>query len=419
MRLPFRTRIFVFVLFVGAVCSVISPAEGQDTPRRVVLFVVDGAGVGLWSIANFQTGQAHRQFPVVGLVDTRSYRGFYPGSADAATSFATGGRTFNGAIGVGPDSQPRETVLELAHDRGLSTGLVTTARVTDATPAAFSAHTPSRPDEAGIAVQQLGQGIAVFLGGGRRHFEARSRPDSADLVALIRTQHTYVETGEELAALSLDSVTSLYGLFTFSDMPVYPQRSPSLASMSSAALQVLDKDPDGFFLLLETESTDTEPHGNAEYDVLAGEMADVDSVIKVVFEYQRNHPETLFLMLGDHDTGGLAIQPASGRQGLTTTAARLDTAVVRLGESASLLEDPDLALLDSTRVLMDRLSAGMKQRAWSLDNEPRLVARYTTGSHTANMVPLFANGPESQRFGGIIDNFRIGQLLLEIVGREE
>jgi alkaline phosphatase len=138
-----------------------------------------------------------------------------------------------------------------------------------------------------------------------------------------------------------------------------------------------------------------------------------------VLEYQRRNPETLFVLLGDHDTGGLAIQRTGARNLLTRTAARLDTAGVRLGESTSLLDNTENALMDSTRMFMQRMSASLRGRARELNTENILVARYTTGSHTTNMVPLFANGPESQRFGGVVDNFRVGQLLLEIVGREE
>jgi len=416
----FRTQILVSLFFLGAVCGFVNSVEGQQTPRRVVFFVVDGAGIGLWSLANFQTENVSlRQFPIVGLVDTRSAYGFYPGSAAAGTSFAIGERTFTGAIGVGTDSLPRQNVLAAAQERGLATGLVTTARITDATPAAFSTHLVRRADEAEIARQQSEKNITVFLGGGRQHFDARGRPDSVDLIADFRERHTYVETDTELSALSLDSVSSLYGLFNWSDMPVYPDRSPSLSTMAAAALQVLDKDPDGFFLLLETESTDTELHHNVEFDVLAGEMVDVEDAIRVVLEYQRNNPETLFVLLGDHDTGGLAIQRARARQILTNTAAQLDTAGIRLGESASWLDSGEFALMDSTRILIDRMAAGIARRALELANEEIMVARYTTGSHTANLVPLFAKGPESERFSGVIDNFRVGRLLLEIVGREE
>ena len=200
-------------------------------------------------------------------------------------------------------------------------------------------------------------------------------------------------------------------------MPVYPERSPSLSEMASAALTVLDHDADGFFLLLETESPDTEGHHNVEYDVLAGEMSDVANAVRVVLEYQRANPETLFILLGDHDTGGLAVQSANAAQTLRNAAARLDTTGVRLGESASLLSGADLALADSTRALMDRMAVVLRQRAGGLGSQPLLVARYTTGSHTANLVPLFAKGPGAERFGGVIDNDVIGQILLEIVRR--
>jgi alkaline phosphatase len=84
-----------------------------------------------------------------------------------------------------------------------------------------------------------------------------------------------------------------------------------------------------------------------------------------------------------------------------------------------LLDDEGIALVDSTKMFMERMSASLRGRARGLNTEEIMVARYTTGSHTTNMVPVFANGPESQRFGGVVDNFRVGQLLLEIVGREE
>ena len=420
MREYFRTQINAFLMFCCVVCFAVPPLVGQDMPRRVVLFVVDGAGIGIWSIAAVQdSAQQLRRFPVAGLVDTRASEGYSPGSASAATSLATGVRSFVRAIGVDVDSQPRETVLEVARERGMATGVVTTARITDATPAAFTAHTAYRIDEPGIALQQLEQDVTVFMGGGRKHFDTSGRPDSMDLIGQIRERHTYVETADELSDLSLDSVTSLYGLFNWLDMPVYPDRSPSLSQMTSAALTVLDRDPNGFFLLLETESPDSEGHHNVEYDVLAGEMVDVGDAARVVLEYQRSNPETLFILLGDHDTGGLAIQSANKNRILTNTAQRLDTTGVRLGETTGMLEQAELALLDSTRTFMDRMSTVLRRRAGELSNETTLVTRYTTGSHTANLVPLFAIGPESERFGGVIDNHRIGQILLEIVGRED
>jgi alkaline phosphatase len=82
-----------------------------------------------------------------------------------------------------------------------------------------------------------------------------------------------------------------------------------------------------------------------------------------------------------------------------------------------MLTDADVALLDSTRTFMSRTSATLRRRAREVTDETMLVARYTTGSHTSNMVPLFAKGPGAERFGGVIDNHVIGQILLDMVGR--
>ena len=398
--------------------TVPTTSHSQDSPRRVILFVVDGGGIGVWSLADFQNYDlAVREFPVVGLVDTRASHGIYPGSASAATAFAIGERSFIGSIGVGPDSQPRQTVLEVAQEHGLATGLVSTARITDATPAAFASHLVRREDEAEVARQMSSKGIDVILGGGRRYFSPPYQPDSINLLPALRQNNAYVEDAAGLGALNIDTVTSLVGLFYESDMPVYPHRSPSLSEMTEAAIAVLDKDPDGFFLLLETESTDTEPHNNVELDVLAGEMADVNETINVVLDYQRNHPETLIIVTGDHDTGGLTVQPTAANRLLARAAARLDTTGIRLGEVSTLLDSTDQTLLDSTRYYMNRLASRLNRRARSVSGEALLVARYTTGSHSANLVPLFAIGPGADAFSGIINNDRVGQLLLELVKR--
>jgi alkaline phosphatase len=394
-------------------------AEGQDA-TRVILFVVDGAGVGHWSLANLSSAElALRQFPVVGLVDTRGADHIYTGSAATATAYAIGERTFRNAIGVGVDSLPRKTVLELAEERGMSTGLVTTGRITDATPAAFATHLSSRRYEWEIARRLTTKNITVLMGGGRDSFEAWDRPDSIDLVSTIKESYTFAETDADLQGLEMDTVTNLFGLFTPSDMPVYPERSPSLRAMTAAALEVLDKNSNGFFLLLETEQTDTQAHGNAGFEVLADELTDVDNAIRVVLEYQSRHPETLFIVLGDHDTGGLAVQTAGVANLLARTVSGLDTMRTRLSEASPLLDGAGRARADSIRVLMDRVSPQIRQRFSEAGSAAILVARYTSVNHTAQLVPLFAKGPGADQFGGIIDNWMVGQLLLAAVQSSE
>jgi alkaline phosphatase len=405
------------VVAVTVPLSLAAQLTGQN-PTRVIVFIPDGAGVGHWSVANLSTSDfALRQFSIAGLVDTRGADHIYTGSAATATALATGVRTYRGAIGVGPDTLPLKDVLELAQERELSTGLVTTGRITDATPAAFSTHVPNRVYEWEIARQLSVKNITVLLGGGRDSFEAWDRPDSTDLLALFREGHTVLETLAQLRELDADSVEALFGLFTGSDMPPYPLRSPSLTEMTNAALTVLDKDPDGFFLLLETESTDIEAHAQRPYDVIAGEMHDVNETIKVVLEYQRRHPETLFIVMGDHDTGGMTVQTAGAANLVGSTRSGWNDMADRLAEISGLLNGNESATVDSIRTLIAQLSEPLLQRRQDVGDGAILVTRYTSWNHTAQLVPLFAKGPGAERFGGVIDNDRVGQLLLEAVGR--
>lgn len=330
-------------------------------PPRIVLVIADGAGATYWAAAHFAADAlAVHRFPVAGLVDVQSASHRITDSAASATSYASGIQTYNGAIGVGPDTVPVPTVLELAARRGMSTGLVATARITHATPAAFAAHVPSRGMESEIARQIVEHDVTVVLGGGRTQFDPGTRPDSVDLLGAIRRDHVYVESAAELQALGADTVEALFGLFARDHMPPAAERAPTLAEMTSAALAVLDRNPAGFFLMVEGSQPDWRGHDNAPLGLLTAEMLDVDQAVAVALTYRERHPETLIVVTGDHETGGLALQ---------------------------------------------------------YDSLGTLSAAYASGGHTATLIPLFAIGPGAERFGGISSNDRVGRMLIDAVGR--
>lgn len=354
-------RLSIFAVLLTSLTA--SAGVRSQAPTRIILFVADGGGVGYWSAAALTMDSlAVDAMPVIGLIETGSADRVVTHSAEAATAFATGVRSFYNAVGVGPDSQPRTTVLEAAQSRGLSTGLVTTTALVDATPAAFASHVTDRGRASEIARQMAAHDVTVLLGGGRRAFERAMLPDSQSVLASMRRHYTYVEDAAGLAALRPDTIHRLLGLFAPADMPTAPERQPTLATLARTALAVLDQNPRGFFALIETEETDTQGHDNAPFDAIAREMRAFDETVRVGLDYQRRHPETLVIVLGDHDTGGLAV------------------------------------LQDSSRTVP--------------------VAAYLTGDHTANLVPLFASGPGAQAFGGIVRNDRVGQLLLRAVQGE-
>jgi len=333
----------------------------QTVPSRVILLIADGAGVEHWTLARFARQElAVGDFEIAGLVDTRGSGHVVTGSAAGATALATGTRTFFGAVGVGPDSTPRQTVLEAAKARGMATGLVTTTWIVDATPAAFASHVSSRTQLVDIMEQMTRLPVDVLLGGGRGIFERAEGTNSVDLRRRAMERYTYIETAAELEQLDTDGVTTLLGLFAPGEMPRAPERSPGLTSMMATALAILDRDPDGFFLMVENEGSDTEAHANVERDVLVAEMLDFDDAVRVALEYQERHPETLVVVTADHETGGLSLIP---------------------------------------------------------DQDRNVILQYSTRGHTAALVPLFASGPGAERFGGLKENWEIGRLLLEAVAR--
>jgi len=354
--------------------------SGADAPPRVIFIIGDGAGITYWTAASLASDNpAFKRFPVVGMVETQSADSTITDSGAAATAFASGIRTFNGAIGVDSDTNAVPTVLEVAQQRGMATGLVVTSTITHATPAAFAAHVEDRYMDWEIARQLAEADVDVLLGGGLRYFDPATRRDSSDgvdLLAAMATEYQVLLTPDEFHDVNTDSVSKLVGLFASRHMPDAFSRSPSLPEMTTKAIEVLDQDPDGFFLMVEGSQPDFRGEDNSTLDSVTAEMLDLDRAIGVALEYQRTNPSTLIVVVADHDAGGLALQhPLPG--------------------------EPDYVEVPR--------------------NDPAgrwpLVARYTTDGHTASMVPLFASGPGAERFGGVKENWEIGQLLFEAIGR--
>ncbi len=410
----FQSALLLPLLLAGLTTGI----EAQQAPIRVILFIGDGVGAGHWTAALVSVEDlAVKRFPVVGLVDTRNVDSSITDSAAGATAYASGVRTYNGALGVTPDSTAVPTVLERAQERGMAVGLVATSSVTHATPAAFAAHVPSRAMEFEIARQLLEHRPDVLLGGGRVWFDGEARPDSADLLGEIQREWTYVSTAAELQALDLREVDRLIGLFGENQLPLAEERSPTLREMTRAALEVLGRDAEGFFLMVEGSQPDWRAHANEPLPGVAVEVLDFDLAIGEALRYQDDHPETLIVVTADHETGGLAVQLAAERTLLSRAAARLDTLAASVAEARETLDNSRAHLADSTASYMGRLAAELRAEATARDGALTLVARYTSGTHTALMVPLFASGPGAESYGGMIDNWRVGELLLEAVQR--
>lgn len=386
--------------------------------RRIILFIGDGVGVSQWTAARIASADALAvsQFKVMGLVDTRASNALITDSGAGATAFATGVRSYYWAIGVGPDSLPVETVLEAAKKNGWATGLVATSSITHATPASFAAHVKSRASEFDIATQMTALGPDVMFGAGTRFFSPTTRPDSADLIGQLRLTHTVVTDAEAFDAARDTAIKRMVGLFGDVEMPQASRRTPTLPAMTRKAIDILSRDREGFFLMVEGSQTDWRAHDNLPIGWVLDEILDFDAAIGVALEYQRRVPDVLILVVSDHETGGLAIETATDSAVMVAAADSLSSAVRGLAPALGLLTAPAADSADSAIIRMQITAARLRASARGARGE-RLFADYTTGGHTAQMVPLFASGPGAQAFGGMIDNYRVGQMLLEIVRR--
>jgi alkaline phosphatase len=373
--LIFNSSVFAFQSFKIDTVSV-APTNGvapeklplvEDRPIKNIIFIIgDGTGLaqlfsGQISIAGFD-GRLHLQrMPVTGLVNTHAADQYITDSAAGATAYSCGVKTNNGMIGQLPDNRHCKTVLELAEKHGKSTGLISTSSITHATPASFAAHIDSRKKETEIATQYLHSNIEILLGGGLEFFvpqskDNSSRIDDRNLVHEFQNLgYDFVKSYEEL---DTSPANKILGLFSNSGLPS-GDRSPSLKQMTEKAINVLNTNSEGFFLMIEGSQIDWAGHEN-NFEYMHRELSDFDEAVASVLDFAVTDGETLVILTADHETGGMNILSGSTQENITIV--------------------------------------------------------WTTEHHTGIPVPIMAYGPKAINFTGWWDNTEIGIKIAELSG---
>ncbi|MCT1756294.1 alkaline phosphatase [Staphylococcus haemolyticus] len=356
-------------------------------------------------------------------------------SAAGGTAFATGHKTYNGAISVDNNKKPLKSVLEKAKELGKSTGIVTTAEVTDATPAAYAAHVDDRDKKDEIAQQFYNDKINgqhkadVILGGGSKYF-GKENGNLTD--KFQKDGYDYVTNKDELANSQSDQVL---GLFSEKDMPLQidaPQSNPLLVDMENSALSKLEKNDKGFFLMVEGASIDKSGHPNDITGVMS-EMGGFEKAFQNAIDYSNKHKDTLVVATADHSTGGLSI--AKGKDYVWNPEA-----IHKMKHSGSYMtkqiadgKDPEKVINDGygfefPSKQMDKVKDAAKElkeaqdKAKSEDDEKVAAATtklqdaiqkpindeshtgWTTYGHTGEDVNTYAHGPGENKFAGNNDN---------------
>ena len=461
----------------------LKPIEGSV--KNIILFIGDGMGVTTVTASRIFDGQsrgesgeenalAFEKLPYVALAKTYETNQQVADSAGTMTAIMTGIKTKAGVIGVNQNvtrgnchssfDKGAETLLEKAEKQGRSTGVVTTTRLTHATPAATYAHAadrdwesdadmPEAEREAGckdIALQliefSIGDGLEVAFGGGRTKFLARSatdpvdpniggeRLDSRDLTqewVRKRPRSAFVWNTEQLNAIDVSKTDHVLGLFATSHMSYEKERArdadgePSLVDMTRKAIQLLSKNPKGYFLMVEGGRIDHAHHAGNAFHAL-DETREFADAVKLA-QSMTNDKETLVIVTADHShTLSMAGYPKRGNPILGTVnsgnaegspAKALDelpytTLGYANGPGALAVRDakkPDRPRRDLSNV--DTAAPDYLQQA---------LVPLGSETHSGEDVPIYAGGPWAHLFQRTVEQnyiFHVMNYALNVPGK--
>lgn len=344
--------------------------SANNTPKNVILLIADGTGLSQISSAFYfkKTTPNYERFKHIGLIKTSSSREDITDSAAAATAFASGVKTYNGAIGVTDDSTNVKTIVEIISLKNIKTGLISTSSITHATPASFYAHALSRGLQEDIAADLVKSEVDFIAGGGIKFFN--NRKDNRDLLNELKVKNFNVDTTSLSGFSAIQNHSKVAYLLANDHMPpVSKGRGDFLSKATELALQFLAKDEENpnFFIMIEGSQVDWGGHAN-DGEYLVSELIDFDDAVGKALDFAEKDGNTLVIVTADHETGGFTLASTSKHR-----------------------EDGS---------------------SYSDYNE--ISFSFSTGGHSATLVPVFAYGPGSQEFSGIYENTAVFDKIMSL-----
>jgi alkaline phosphatase len=283
----------------------------------------------------------------VGLSKTYCVDKLITDSGAGGTAIATGQKTKYHYVGVDPQGNELPSLITLSKQKGMSAGIAVTCRLWDATPADFCCHNVDRDDEFDLVADYVECGADYVVGGGAEKFE--NRPDGRNIFQELEAKGYQVARSWEEAQALKDG--KIFAVTDKRDTPVPAERGDRLALSALKGMDIMDKNKKGFFMMIEGSQLDDYGHFN-DLDLLMQETHDFDRTVGKVFEWAAKDGETLVVVTADHETGGLT------------------------------LVDGDL-------------------------QKGEIKCKFSTGSHSGVMVPVYAFGPGAEHFTGLYENTAI------------
>jgi alkaline phosphatase len=392
-----------------------------DQAKNVIFVLGDGLGpahrdaIQLSKVGPYDRLTMDR-LPYQGMSSTNAEdpETYVTDSAAGATALATGFKTYNGSINVDNGGEKLTSIMKQAKAQGKAIGVVTTSQVTDASPASFGgASVPDRAAQSEIARQLIEDvRVDVILGGGEDYWypegnegaypdnppkdpEEESKSDRGNLVNRAKNLgYTYVS---DPADLSGASGRKILGLFANEEMfeqnpegegDIYDP-NPTLPAMTRKAIQVLSKDPQGFFLFAEEEAIDEMSHNNNARLMLKSGRA-MDRTVAGAKFYADGNGQTLLIATADHETGGLTVESLDDPEAPDESGGNQGDPNANLST-----EDGPFAVANS---------------------DYRMLLDWTTTAHTGADVPLTASGPGARKLGGNYESTHVYDAMADTLG---
>lgn len=445
-------------------------AEAGSTPKYVFYFIGDGMGATQRTAAEYyleqQTGDKSKKLnvntlPVAGINTTYSADTLVTDSAAAGTALATGHKTNNDIISKTPAGKDLKTLIEEAESRGMETGLITTTRITHATPAVFASHNIFRDNEDQIAVDYLDSGVDFFAGGGYSYFAPKTgelkskRSDEENVIEEFKKLNykTFIteKATEDFKNYQPAEGDKVLALFDSTHMDyeidrVQKKDQPSLADMTQKAIDTLATNKKGFFMMVEGGRIDHACHANDIPSTIEDTLAFDQAVGKALDFYKNHKNETLIVVVGDHETGGMALGfgadyfvkfnalknvKASVEDTLQNQYAKTfnkDRAAFYkfIADNFGLtsLSTAEKAKVEKAMDIVDKGDKVTKIQYGGYDPvaievthiiSQRSNMYWTTYAHTGTAIPLSAIGVGAENFGGYKDNTEIAQTMAKLM----
>lgn len=323
----------------------IVPPTGTKV-KNVILMIGDGMSLmHVYSAWTANRGKLYLEnCEVTGLSKTYCANKLVTDSGAGGTAMAIGQKTNYHSVGVDVNGNPQPSLIKLAKQKGMSAGVAVTCRLWDATPADFCCHNTDRDNEDEIIADYVNCEADYVVGGGAKKFE--NRKDGRNIFKELEQKgYQVARSWEECKNLKSGKI---FAVTDSVDTPLPAERGDRLAQSSLKGIELLNQNPNGFFMMIEGSQLDDYGHFN-DLDLLMQETHDFDRTVGKILEWAAKDGETLVVVTADHETGGLT-------------------------------------LIDGDK------------------DKGEIKCKFSTTGHSGVMVPVYAFGPGAELFTGIYEN---------------